>query len=219
MFCPLFYQMEKLVALVSGGIDSPVSAYLMMQKFEVVILHYDNSPYTTDENERRAMKVIRKLEDLANHKLKTYIVPHGHVLTAILKNCPRKLTCVLCRRMMFRVAEKIAEKENAKGLVTGEVLGQHATQTLQNLAVTDLAIQLPILRPLLTFDKNEIVELGRELGIYGEQIRPAGCCTAVPKRPRTKASMGEVLFAEDQLDIESLVKRSLENVDLGIQKT
>lgn len=206
--------MVKVIALISGGKDSPLATYQIARKgFKVVGLHYENFPYTTEENERRAEKIIKRLDRLLDQKLEVYFVPHGHILTSILKNCPRRLTCVLCRRMMFRVAEEIAKNLGAEGIVTGEALGQHASQTLKNLTVSDSAVEIPILRPLLGYNKNKIVKLGKKLGLFGNGMKTATCCTATPEHPSVQSSLKKVKKVEEKLDIEALIQESVEGMD------
>jgi len=149
----------KAICLVSGGIDSPVAAWLAMKKgCTLVFVHFDNSPFTDETTQQRALEAIKKLKQHTSEKsVKLYIVPHGDDLADILKNCPRNLTCVLCKRMMYRVAEKIALMENAEAIVTGEIIGEHASQTLRNLHVENLAVsKTTVLRPLIGMNKTEV---------------------------------------------------------------
>jgi len=203
---------EKVVCLVSGGIDSPVAAWLALRKGCVpVFVYFDNSPFTDETTRQRALEAIEKLKHLnPESEAKVFVVPHGEDLADILRNCPRNLTCVLCRRMMYRVAEKIALREGAEAIVTGEIIGEHASQTLTNLRVVSQAItEVTALRPLVGMNKTEVESLARKIGTFDASTKPASCCTGPPPKPRTRARLEEVLQAERRLTIEGMVKRAL----------
>jgi thiamine biosynthesis protein ThiI len=203
----------KLVALVSGGIDSPVAAYLMIRKgVEIVAVHMDNRPFTDDKNLDKAMSLVQHLRDLTGSPIKTYVVPHGPNHIVFARNCNRHLHCLFCRRMMYRVAERIAEREGAVGILTGESMGQVASQTVQNITVVNQVATLPIIRPLIGMDKVEIIEIARKIGTYEISILPGLCCTIVPKQPSTAAKLPDVLAEEEKIDIEALVEKSLEGM-------
>lgn len=209
--------MEKVVCLVSGGIDSSVAAWLIFRKGYVpVFIFYDNHPFTDETTKQRAIDVVKKLSEHAPIRpVKLYVVPHGEDLADILRNCPRNLTCILCRRMMYRLGERIAKIEGAQAIVTGEIIGEHASQTLRNLRVESSAISdVCILRPVLGFDKHEVERLAREIGTFEISTRPALCCSAPPRRPRTFARMEETINAERNLDIEYMIKRDLKGSKL-----
>jgi len=195
---------ENVVCLVSGGIDSPVACALTARKFNVLPLHFCLYPYTCEETFLVAMKVLKDLRKKARFK-KVIVYPWAKVLDAILKNREkRSYACLACRKNMFKVAEAICELEGAAGIVTGESLGQKATQTLTNLGVTSRGIKFPILRPLLGLDKEEIGKISKELGIWHEVH--AGCCFATPKYPRTRAE-SEVL---DRLIADPEIQRAIQ---------
>jgi len=206
---------EKVVCLVSGGIDSPVAAWLAMKKgLTPVFVYFDNSPFTDETTQQRALEAMKKLSQHASEKgIKLYIVPHGDDLADTLRNCPRNLTCVLCRRMMYRVAEKIALKEGAEAIVTGEIIGEHASQTLRNLRVENEAFsKVTVLRPLIGMNKTEVESLARKIGTFDASTKPASCCTGPPPKPRTRARMEEVHKAEKRLNIEDMIERDLRGV-------
>lgn len=203
----------KVVCLVSGGIDSPVAAWLIIRKgYTPIFVFYDNHPFTDETTKKRAIDVIKKLTEFSSTKsAKLYIVPHGEDLADILRNCPRNLTCLLCRRMMYRLGEEIARRESADAIVTGEIIGEQASQTLRNLRVENQAIDsIPILRPLLGFNKHEVEKLARKIGTFEISTRRAICCSAPPRKPRTFAKMSEVFDAEKNLDIAHMVQRDLD---------
>jgi len=208
---------EKAVCLVSGGIDSPVAAWLMVKKgCAPVFVYFDNSPFTDETTQQRAFEAIQKLRKLNSEgEAKLYVVAHGEDLADILRNCPRNLTCVLCRRMMYRVAEKIALREGAEAIVTGEIIGEHASQTLTNLRVESQAVSgVALLRPLIGMNKIEVEALARKIGTLDASTKPASCCTGPPPKPRTRARFEEVLQAESRLSIENMVERALRSASV-----
>lgn len=207
----------KVVCLVSGGIDSSVAAWMAMRKgCEPIFIFYDNYPFTDETTYQRALDVMKKLKEYApSSMLKLYVVPHGEDLVKILRNCPRRLTCILCKRMMYRVAEKVAKGEGAEAIITGEILGEHASQTLRNLYVESEALkELQILRPLIGMDKLDVENLARKIGTFEISTRPALCCSAPPKHPKTSVKLEEVVEAERKLPIESMVEEDLKKAKI-----
>jgi thiamine biosynthesis protein ThiI len=205
---------DKVVCLVSGGIDSPVAVwYIMRKNLKPVCVYFDNSPFADETTKQRTLEVLKKLRGYVTENIKLYIVPHGADLADILRNCQRNLTCLLCRRMMYRVAERIALKEGAEAIVTGEIIGEHASQTLRNLRVeTEALSNVTVLRPLIGMNKTEVESLARKIGTFDASVKPASCCTGPPPQPRTRARLEEVLEAERKLDIEGMVKRDLDGI-------
>jgi len=209
----------KVVCLVSGGIDSPVAAWLAIKKgLNPVFVYFDNSPFTDETTQQRALEAIKKLSQTASGKsFKLYIIPHGEDLADILRNCPRNLTCVLCRRMMYRIAQKIAQKEGAEAILTGEIIGEHASQTLTNLRVESEALsQTTMLRPLIGMNKTEVESLARKIGTFDASTKPASCCTGPPPKPRTRAQLEEITKAEEPLNIEEMSNRDLKGATVLI---
>jgi thiamine biosynthesis protein ThiI len=205
----------KVVSLISGGIDSPVAAYLMLKKdVEVIALHLDNRPFTDEKQMNKAIAQVEKLKEIAKKKIKTYIVPHGGNQLEFARNCKKNLECVLCRRMMLRIAEKISKKEDAVAIVTGESLGQVASQTLRNIKVESQAIRISVIRPLIGFDKIEIEAIAKKIGTYEISIQPGLCCTIVPNKPSTAANLNSVLAEEKKVDIESLLENSIKKATI-----
>lgn len=204
----------KVVCLLSGGIDSPVACWLMMKRgCPIIPVYFDNSPFTNEATTQKAMSTARKLFEWATgFPQRLHIIPHGQNLSVFQEKCSKRLTCLLCKRMMYRIAERIAEKEKAEGIVTGESIGEQASQTLQNLRVLNEATQkYPVYRPLLGFDKTETEDLAKKIGTFEISIKKAKGCTAAPNKPATKAKIEEVWMAEGELDIEEMVKSSLAN--------
>lgn len=204
----------KAVALLSGGIDSPVAAWLLMKRgVDIVALFMNPSPLVDERTVNRAMRAVEKLTEWKNAEIKTYIAPYGAVLIELLK-AGNKLGCVLCKRMMYRVAELAAEKEGARAIVTGESLGQVASQTLDNLNAIDAVATLPVFRPLISMDKREIVELAKKIGTYEISILPANCCLGPPPHPETKATLEKVERMERSLDIEKFAGDIFERAEV-----
>lgn len=201
----------KAVALISGGIDSVVAAYLVQREgVEIIPVYCDNSPFSGETTKKRALDVIARIASFSKKPLKVYLVPNGETQIAILKNTPRKMTCVFCRRMMLRIAEKIAKMEGAKGVITGEAMGQKASQTLSNMQVTTETIKLPVIRPLLGLDKIEIEKIAKEIGTFALSIQPAVCCTITPEKPSTSADLREILELESAWDYKEAVKAAVD---------
>ena len=190
----------KLIALISGGIDSPVAAWLMMKRgCTIVPVFFDCDPYIDKVGRERANAVVKALAVWAGRPLDFAVVRHGACLTEFRKVAP-KMTCVLCKRMMYKVASQIAQEENAHGIVTGESIGQVASQTTHNLFAIDGASDVPIYRPLIGLDKTENIKLARRIGTY--RLSTAGDshgCTAVDRHPTTNADQKELQKYEADL--------------------
>jgi thiamine biosynthesis protein ThiI len=206
----------RLVGLFSGGIDSAVGLWLVMKRGSPVVpVYFDNSPFTDESTTERAMQVAEVLFSWTiGFPRKVYVVNHGENMKQIMKT-NRKYSCLLCKRMMYRVAERLAEQLHAEGIVTGEAIGEQASQTITNLRVLNSAVkEYPVHRPLLGFDKEETEVIARKIGTYKFSSKKAGACTAVPYQPSTKAKLEEVLKAEEKLDIEAMITRSLESIKI-----
>ena len=206
----------KLVGLFSGGIDSAVGLWLVMKRGSpVVLVYFDNGPFTDEATTERAYRVAEVLFSWAiGFPRKVYVVQHGENLKQIMQT-HRKYSCLLCKRMMYRVAERLAEQLRAEGIVTGEAIGEQASQTVTNLRVLNSVVKsYPVHRPLLGFDKEETEEIAKKIGTYKFSSKKAGACTAVPNQPSTKAKLEEVLKAEEKLDIETMVIRSLGSIKI-----
>lgn len=203
----------KLISLISGGIDSPVATHMMLKKaIGIVAIHFDNRPFTDDGQFEKTKALIEHLERIHNTNIKTWVVPHKESHVAYARHCKRNLHCVLCRRMMLRVAERVAEREGARALLTGESLGQVASQTLRNIRTESQALSIPILRPLIGLDKLEIEDIAKSIGTYDISILPGMCCSIVPKKPSTYSRLGNVLEEEGKVEIEKLVEGSLDGM-------
>lgn len=202
----------RVVSLISGGIDSPVASYRMMQRgCRVIFVHFHSAPYQDNMSQE---KVRQLLSLLTRHQFlsRLYLVPFGEIQRQIVAAVARPLRVVLYRRMMLRIGEAIARKEKAKALVTGESLGQVASQTLDNMAVIQQATRLPILRPLVGMDKQEIIDQARRIGTFDiSSIPDQDCCQLfVPKHPATKARFYEVEQDETKFDVKELIGYGVE---------
>ncbi|MCD6445480.1 tRNA 4-thiouridine(8) synthase ThiI [Candidatus Bathyarchaeota archaeon] len=201
----------KIVALLSGGMDSAVACWLVMKRgCPVIPLHFDITPFTDKRIIQKAQDVTRALFEWAvGFPRKLYIVPHGENLRIFQEEAPKKFTCILCKRLMYRIAERIAEKERAEGIVTGESIGEQASQTLQNLKVLNEAIvNYPVHRPILGFNKTETEEIAKKIGVLEIATRKSMGCKAAPKKPATKAKLEVVKEVERKLPIERMVEES-----------
>jgi len=202
----------RVVSLISGGFDSPVAAYRIMQRgCRVIFVHFHSAPYQDKTSQEKVRELVAKL---TRHQFQSrlYLVPFGEIQRQIVAAVARPLRVVLYRRMMLRIAEAIARKEKAKALITGESLGQVASQTLENMSVIQQAALLPILRPLVGMDKQEIIDQARRIGTFEiSSIPDQDCCQLfVPKHPATKARFDETNDAETHFDVDALLAEGLE---------
>ncbi|MCD6476911.1 MAG: phosphoadenosine phosphosulfate reductase family protein [Candidatus Aenigmarchaeota archaeon] len=197
----------KAISLFSGGLDSPVAMYIMSKKYNITPLHFVLYPYYCRGNFETTLKIASKLKDKIGFK-KLILFPWRDILAQIVKKTnkkERKYQCILCRKGMYKVAELLAKKLNAKVLIDGTALAQKASQTLDNMYATHKDIKIPILHPLLGMDKNEIIELAKQHNIYFPIH--AGCCSAVPKRPITHSDIDHVEYLYKKLEIEKIIKK------------
>lgn len=204
----------RLVSLFSGGIDSPVAAWLMMKRgAEVLPLFMDQRPHIGDSYVDRVEKAFQTVgEFVPSEGFNLYIVPFGEVMSRIMESSVPSLRCVLCKRSMYRVASTFAAEMNARGIVTGESLGQVASQTLDNLYVIDGATALPVLRPLIGMDKVEIESIARRIGTYEVTARSVEGCTVVPEKPATRSRMDQVVELEEDLGLEGICAKVSEKI-------
>jgi thiamine biosynthesis protein ThiI len=204
----------KMVAMVSGGIDSPVAAWLMMKRgCEIVPVFFHNAPYFDDTTMERALSTLKELKKWSpGHEMKAYIMPHGKNLQAFLEKGNQKYTCVFCKHLMYKVSRAVAEKECAHGIVTGSSLGQVASQTSNNMLAEIYDVDFPINHPLIGLDKDEIVGISKKIGMFDLSIRKAMVCKAVPKHPSIHGHLEEVVKMErEQFRFDELVHYELEN--------
>ncbi len=201
----------KGMVLLSGGIDSPVAAWMMAKRGMMIeAVHFHSYPYTSPRAQEKVEDLARILSTYVG-KFKMHTVNLLPIQEAIVQNCPEEETTILVRRFMMRIAEKIAEKTDCMMLITGENLGQVASQTAESLVVTDASVTKPVMRPLIAMDKVDIMEKAKEIGTYEKSIEPyEDCCTVfLPKHPTTKPRLEKILDSESKLDCEALIEAAI----------
>lgn len=205
----------RAITLLSGGIDSPVSSYMIAKRgVQVIPVHFFSHPYTSEQAKQKVLELAEILTAYCG-KLIVEIVPFTHIQEEIRKKCPEELFTLIMRRFMMRISEKVGEANGCSALITGENLGQVASQTMQAMAVTQECVTLPVLRPLIGMDKTEIIAIARKIGTFDTSILPyEDCCTVfTPRHPRTKPKMDEITAAEAELDIDALVTEAYNNIE------
>lgn len=205
----------RAVTLLSGGIDSPVSTYMIAKRgIALIPIHFFSFPYTSELAKQKVLDLAGILTKYCG-KLMVEIVPFTKIQEEIREKCPEEFFTLIMRRFMMRIAQKIAEANGAKAIVTGENLGQVASQTMEAMAVTQQCVSLPVLQPLIGMDKEEIVTLARKIGTFDTSILPyEDCCTVfTPRHPRTRPNVAEVVEAESVLDIDGLVNEAVAGIE------
>ena len=203
------------VTLLSGGIDSPVSTYMICRRgVRLIPIHFFSFPYTSQQAKDKVVELADILTAYCG-KMTIEVVPFTHIQEEIRDKCPEEYFTLIMRRFMMRISQRIAEANGAKAIVTGENLGQVASQTMEAMASTQAVTDLPVLQPLIGMDKEEIVRLARKIGTFETSILPyEDCCTVfTPKHPRTKPRLSEVEAAESAMDIETLVEEALAGIE------
>ncbi|MGB9780020.1 tRNA uracil 4-sulfurtransferase ThiI [Caldanaerobacter sp.] len=204
----------KAIVLLSGGIDSPVAAWMMMKRgVEVEAVYFHSPPYTSDRAKEKVVDLCKVLSQYGRG-MRLHVVHFTDLQLEIYEKCPARLTTIIMRRMMMKIAEKIAQKNGSLALITGESLGQVASQTIESLYVTNSSVSLPVFRPLIGMDKREIIDIAQKIGTYEISIRPyEDCCTIfVPKHPATKPKLERVLEAEEKMDYQKFIDNFEEEV-------
>jgi len=205
----------RAALLISGGLDSPVAGYMLAKRgVELFAVHFFSPPYTS---ERAKLKVLDLLQVVSVYsgKISCFIVPFTKIQEAIKANCPEDLFTIIMRRFMMKIANVIAEHQSCSALITGESLGQVASQTMDGIACTDAACNMPVFRPLIGMDKEEIVQISRKIGTYDISIQPfEDCCTVfTPRHPRTKPKLNFVELAESSFDFTKLLEEAVEGTE------
>ena len=206
----------KAAILISGGIDSPVAAYTMAKRgVELTAVHFASPPYTSQRAEEKVCRLLEIVSGYAG-RMNMYTVPFTEIQEQIKEKCPEELFTIIMRRFMMRISERIARENDCSALITGESLGQVASQTIKAIGCTDIVCDMPVFRPLIGMDKDEIVVISRKIVTFETSIEPyEDCCTVfTPKHPRTKPVLKYVEQAENELDCEALTERALENLKL-----
>lgn len=205
----------KATLLLSGGIDSPVAGYLIAKRgVEIEAVHFYSYPYTSERAKEKVIKLAQILSDYCG-SIQLSIVPFTQIQLAINEKCPHEQMTLIMRRMMMSIANRLANSSGSMGLITGESIGQVASQTMESLLVTDNVCNLPVYRPLIGFDKDEIVTIARNIGTFNTSILPYDdCCTVfTPKHPNTKPKLERILKSESKLDVEGLIKKAIEGIE------
>lgn len=206
----------KATLLISGGIDSPVAGYMMAKRGLILsAVHFYSYPYTSERARDKVVELAGLLSKYAG-PIRLFLVPFTDIQMKIYDECPEKETTVIMRRLMMKIAERIAVSEESRALITGEALGQVASQTLESLCVTNDAVSMPVFRPLIGFDKDEIMELARKIGTYETSILPyEDCCTVfVPKHPVTKPDLETLRASEAAVDFSELIEKAIADTEL-----
>ena len=205
----------RAVTLLSGGIDSPVASYMIAKRgISLTPVHFHSFPYTSEQAKEKVVELTRILSEYCG-RLTLELVPFTRIQEELYRNCPEPLLTILMRRSMMRIARRIGETNGCGAIVTGENLGQVASQTMQAMAVTEECAVLPVFRPVIGMDKEEIVRYARKIGTFETSILPyEDCCTVfTPRHPKTKPRLGEVRDAESRVDIEALENEAFDGIE------
>ncbi|HZK22134.1 MAG TPA: tRNA uracil 4-sulfurtransferase ThiI [Oscillospiraceae bacterium] len=206
----------KAALLVSGGIDSPVAGYMMAKRaIELISIHFASPPYTSKRAEQKVHSLLMKVAEFCG-KIKLYVVPFTKVQEEIQKNCPENYYTLIMRRFMMKISETIAKENRCEALITGESVGQVASQTLSALAVTDAIVSMPVFRPLIGLDKTEIIKISRDIETFDISVLPfEDCCTVfTPKHPKTRPHLSEVENIEKNLNYDLLCENAIKNAKI-----
>jgi len=201
--------MEKGVALLSGGIDSPVAINLMKERLDIIAVHFHQLPLTDEKEVEKVKELVKVLQ-----VKKVYLIPFVEVLKILTEKCHHKNYYILSKIVMFQTAAIVAKKEDAKYLITGENLAQVSSQTLQNLTTITKNVGMEIFRPVLTFDKQEIINMAKKAGTYDISKGPEICSLLGPKDPATRANPEEIRRDLEQLDLPKLLEESLNKAEI-----
>ena len=206
----------KAALLLSGGIDSPVAGYMIAKRgVELCAVHFYSYPYTSERAKQKVLDLAKTLSESCCG-MRVYIVPFTDIQLQIHDKCADEYTTLIMRRYMMRIAEKIAQKEGAKALITGESVGQVASQTMDALYTTDMVVNMPVFRPVIGFDKIEIIRYAQQIGTYETSTLPyEDCCTVfTPKHPATHPKMDKILESEAKLDQDTLIQTAVEQAEI-----
>ena len=206
----------KAATLISGGIDSPVASWMMAKRgVSLTAIHFASPPYTSPRAEQKVASLLKKVAQYSG-SMTMFTVHFTEIQEQIKENCKEEMFTIIMRRFMMKISERIARKEKCSALITGESLGQVASQTMDAIACTDCASSIPVFRPLIGMDKNEIVKISRAIDTFETSIEPyEDCCTVfTPKHPNTKPVLKFVIEEENKLDCENLILRALQNLKI-----
>lgn len=206
----------KGLLLLSGGIDSPVAGWMMSKRgMEIEAVHFHSYPFTSERAKEKVIELARIISQYCG-KIKIYNINLLNIQQQIAEKCPEDEITILSRRFMMKIAEKIAIQNNNNALITGESIGQVASQTIQGLVATDQSVKLLVMRPLIALDKVDIMDIAKEIGTYDTSILPyEDCCTVfLPKHPVTKPKLDDILKSERLLDVEELIEQAIEDMEV-----
>jgi len=206
----------KAMLLLSGGIDSPVAGYMMAKRgIHIAAIHYVSPPYTSDRAQLKVEQLCQKLTAYCGG-VAFYCVPFTEIQEAIKDNCPEEFFTIIMRRLMMEIAQRIAEKDNYLALITGESVGQVASQTMAAMVCTDAACRIPVFRPCVGMDKTEIIEIARKIDTFDISVQPyEDCCTVfTPRHPKVRPVLADVEKAQNSFDFEPLIQKAVEGTEL-----
>ena len=206
----------KLVALMSGGIDSPVASYIMAKRgADVILLHMDNGIYSSKKEIEKVRKLAERLREVTGREFPLYILNHEANQTLIKERCEHPYQCVMCKRTMQFTAREFAKRNGCSGIIMGDSLGQVASQTLRNIRAEGMGLDFPIVRPLIGMDKEEIIEIAKEIGTYEISIIQSGGCGVVPQKPITEARIDKVEELQSKLDFDGMISACADSAKLA----
>ncbi len=212
----------RAALLLSGGIDSPVAGWMISKRGVILdAVYFHSHPYTSDRAKEKVID-LAKIISVYTGPINLHIVPFTDIQLDIIEKCPKEYLTIIMRRIMMQIAQRIAKSRGAKALITGESIGQVASQTMESLSVTDNAVDMPVFRPCIGMDKEEIVRISKKIDTYETSILPyEDCCTIfVPKHPKTKPNLDEIVEAEKLLtDIEGMIAKAIEETEVVVAKS
>ena len=206
----------RATLLLSGGIDSPVAGWMIAKRgVHINAVHFHSYPYTSDRAKEKVLDLARILSESCCG-IRVHIVPFTKIQMEIHEKCPEEYTTLIMRRFMMRIAEKVARQENSEALITGESVGQVASQTMTALGTTDMVVNMPVFRPLIGFDKEEIIAVSEKIGTFETSSLPyEDCCTVfTPRHPATHPKMEKILEGESKLDIDGLIDEAMAGIEI-----
>jgi thiamine biosynthesis protein ThiI len=210
----------KAMLLLSGGIDSPVAGYMMSKRGAVIdAIHFEAPPYTSERAKQKVEKLAKKMTEYCGD-IAFYCVPFTQIQETLRDKCPEELFTILMRRLMMEIAQRIAVREGCQALVTGESLGQVASQTMYAMVCTDAVCRIPVFRPCVGLDKTEIIDISRKIDTFETSILPyEDCCTVfTPKHPKTRPELGAVEAAQARVDWEELIQKAVSQTTCSMIK-
>ena len=207
--------MKKVIIALSGGIDSPVAGYMICKRgMKIDCLHFHSFPYTGEAAKEKVKELTKKVGEY-NGGINLYVVSFTHIQEEIHKNCPEEFMITIMRRFMMRIAERLSKQIGAQTIITGESLGQVASQTIESITSSNSVVTMPVLRPLIAFDKIDIIKIARNIDTYETSILPyEDCCTVfLPKFPAIKPNLEKVIKAEEKLNVNALIDEAFINIE------